>query len=51
MTITLIVIALVALIPVGLKLVRDGLSRKTRPAGRAENDPAEKDYWRIHGGQ
>jgi hypothetical protein len=50
MTITLIVIALVAL-PLGLKLVRDGLSRKTRPAGGAENDPAEKEYWRIHGGQ
>jgi hypothetical protein len=46
MTITLLAIASVALIPLGLKLVRDCLSRKRKPA-----DPAEKEYWRIHGGQ
>jgi hypothetical protein len=46
MTITLIVIGLIALIPTGRKLIRDYLSRKTKPT-----DPAEKEYWRIHGGQ
>jgi hypothetical protein len=46
MTIALLAIALVVLILLGLKLVRDRLSRKTKPA-----DPAEEEYWRIHGGQ
>jgi hypothetical protein len=46
MTITLLVIALVAVIPLARKLVRDCLSRSTKPA-----DPGEKEYWRMHGGQ
>ena len=46
MTITLLAIALVALIPLARKLVRDYLSRRTKPT-----DPGEKEYWRMHGGQ
>ena len=46
MTITLLAIALVALIPLARKLVRDCLSRSTKPT-----DPGEKEYWRMHGGQ
>ena len=42
--ITLLAIALV-LIPLARKLVRDGLSRRTKPT-----DPGEKEYWRMHGG-
>ena len=42
MTVTLILIALVALIALGSKLVGDCLTRKTKPTDRAE-----KEYWRI----
>jgi hypothetical protein len=46
MTITSIAIALVAMSLLARKLVRDWLSRKRTPA-----DPAEKEYWQIHGGR